>query len=403
MLKVVLISLVFFCVDFYAYQAIRTVNSSLWLKVVVLAVSQAATFLSFYIFMVEREAFSVPVSNLFVGLFIMLFAVKLVLIAFLLSEDLFRVSNLILQKLSTKEQAYMPSRRKLVSQLALGVAAIPFASLLYGVVKGKYNFKVLKYTLHFKDLPEAFDGYQLTQISDLHCGSFDNPDKIRYGIDLINQQQSDAILFTGDLVNLKASEILPWKSELSRLKAKDGVYSVMGNHDYGEYVQWDNKQEKHENLEQLKSLQKEMGYKLLLNQSAYLQRDKERIALVGVENWGKGSIQKGNLKQATTGLDKDDFTVLLSHDPTHWEEEVLNSEKHIHLTLSGHTHGMQFGIEIPGWIKWSPIKWRYKQWAGLYEKAGKYINVNRGFGFLAFPGRTGIWPEITVINLKRST
>jgi predicted MPP superfamily phosphohydrolase len=269
---------------------------------------------------------------------------------------------------------------------------------------GKYNFRVLRYTLEFDDLPKAFDGYRITQISDIHSGSFDNKNKIEYAIDLINKEASDAILFTGDMVNNLASEMIPWKDTFSRLEAKDGIYSVLGNHDYGDYVRWESEADKEKNLNQLKEIQAEMGFDLLLNESRFIEKDGQRIALVGVENWGAGGFKKaGDLTKASENLHKDDFKILMSHDPSHWEHVVINHDYHYHLTLSGHTHGMQFGIEIPGWIKWSPVKWRYKHWAGIYEELGQYINVNRGFGFLAYPGRVGIWPEISVIELKRSS
>ncbi|HUH47914.1 MAG TPA: metallophosphoesterase, partial [Arenibacter sp.] len=275
-------------------------------------------------------------------------------------------------------------------------------ALLYGMVKGKYNFKVLKYDLEFEDLPDGFDGYQITQISDVHSGSFDDREKIEYAIDLINRQESDLLLFTGDMVNNLAEEMVPWKDLFATLRAKDGKYSVLGNHDYGDYVLWENEESKRNNLEELKAIQGEIGFKLLLNESTYLRRGTDKIALIGVENWGRGGFKKaGDLKKASAQIDKDDFKILMSHDPSHWEDVVLKDSTLYQLTLSGHTHGMQFGIEIPGWIKWSPIKWRYKYWAGIYEESGRLINVNRGFGFLGYPGRVGIWPEITVITLKK--
>jgi predicted MPP superfamily phosphohydrolase len=332
-------------------------------------------------------------------------SLNLILVPILIGEDIIRVFLGLYDKLfATKETFYLPSRRKFISTVALGLAAIPFASLLYGMYRGKYRFRVLDYVLHFEDLPEAFDGYKITQISDIHSGSFDNREKIEYGIDLINQQKSDVIMFTGDMVNNKATEMLPWKDLFSSLKANDGVFSVLGNHDYGDYVNWDTKEEKVQNLEDLKVLQKEMGYDLLLNESRFLERNGERIAIVGVENWGKGGFKKaGDLKKASQEVNAEDFKILMSHDPSHWEAEVVDDDYHYHLTLSGHTHGMQFGIEIPGWIKWSPVKWRYKQWAGIYEELGQYINVNRGFGYLGYPGRVGIWPEVTVITLKKGS
>ncbi|HMR15545.1 MAG TPA: metallophosphoesterase, partial [Mariniflexile sp.] len=284
----------------------------------------------------------------------------------------------------------------------LGIAAIPLASVIYGIYKGRYNFKVLNYTLHFEDLPAAFDGYRITQISDIHSGSFDDVEKVSYAINLINEQQSDVILFTGDMVNNKAEELLPYMHIFDKLKAKDGKFSILGNHDYGDYVTWESEEAKHQNLESLKALEKKLGFDLLLNESRFIEKNGERIALIGVENWGIGGFkQAGDLKLAASKIEKNDFKILMSHDPTHWEKQVLKDDYHYHLTLSGHTHGMQFGIEIPGWIKWSPIKWRYRYWAGIYNVMGEYINVNRGFGYLAFPGRVGIWPEITVIELKK--
>ena len=261
--------------------------------------------------------------------------------------------------------------------------------------------KVWKYTLYFDNLPKAFDGYRITQISDIHCGSFDNYEKIRYGVDLINSQKSDVILFTGDLVNNLANEVHNWKSLFATLQAPDGVFSIMGNHDYGDYSSWETPEAKQQNLEHLFQLQKQMGWQLLLNEHCYLERDGEKIALIGVENWGHGRFSKyGDLNKAMEGVNTEDFKILMSHDPTHWQEVVLPENKDIQLTLSGHPHGMQCGIEIPGWLKWSPSQYIYKYWGGMYEEGGKYLNVNRGFGYHAFPGRLGVWPEITVIELK---
>jgi predicted MPP superfamily phosphohydrolase len=256
--------------------------------------------------------------------------------------------------------------------------------------------------LEFDDLPEAFHGYKITQISDVHSGSFDDHKKVAYGIDLVNKQNSDVILFTGDLVNNKTDEMLPWVDLFSKLEAKDGVYSILGNHDYGDYTTWETEALKAQNLEDLKNLQKQMGFDLLLDEHRYIKKGNDRIALLGVENWGRGRFKKaGDLQKAKQGISKNDFKILMSHDPSHWEDVVIQDDHHFHLTLSGHTHGMQFGVEIPGWVKWSPVKWRYKYWAGVYEELGQYINVNRGFGFIGYPGRVGIWPEISVITLKK--
>jgi predicted MPP superfamily phosphohydrolase len=296
----------------------------------------------------------------------------------------------------------MPSRRSFISKIALGLAAIPLTSLLYGMYRGKYNFKVLKYELEYDDLPDAFDGFTITQISDIHSGSFDNVEKVNYGIDLINKQQSDVVLFTGDLVNNTTKEVLPWIPYFSKIAAPQGVYSVLGNHDYGDYMRWDTPEEKIKNIEDLYQAQKDMGWELLLNESRFIEKEGQRLAIVGVENWGSGFKQAGDLEKALKNVTSEDFKILMSHDPSHWEAKVLPHPFKVHLTLSGHTHGMQFGIEIPGWFKWSPVKWRYKQWAGVYEQAKQRLNVNRGFGYLAYPGRVGMWPEISVFTLKKS-
>lgn len=345
-----------------------------------------------------------PYKSYAIGLVGSWFFFSLAVVAFLIFEDFFRLLWAGAMKLAHWENPItIPSRRKFISHLALGLAALPFGALLYGMFKGKYRYRVLAYELAFKDLPAAFDGYKITQISDIHSGSFDRAKKIAYGVDLINKQESDILFFTGDMVNNKASEMEPWQDLFGTLKAKDGKYSILGNHDYGDYVAWDSKQQKQENLEYLMEIQKQMGFDLLLNEHRYIEKDGERIAVIGVENWGKGGFKKaGDLNKAISGVTPKDFKILLSHDPSHWESEVIGHPQHFHLTLSGHTHGMQFGIEIPGWIKWSPIKWRYKYWAGIYQEMGQYINVNRGFGFLGYPGRVGIWPEITVITLKKT-
>tara|TARA_R100000306_G_scaffold12875_1_gene15586 strand:- start:517 stop:1497 length:981 start_codon:yes stop_codon:yes gene_type:complete len=318
-------------------------------------------------------------------------------------EDIGRFFTGIFMKVAGSDEAqFMASRRKFVSTIALGIAAIPFTSLLYGMIQGKYNYKVLKYVLEFEDLPGEFEGFTLTQISDIHSGSFDNRNKVEYAINLINEQKSDVILFTGDLVNNIADEMNDWKQLFSTLKAPHGVFSVLGNHDYGDYVKWESDSEKAGNLQNLKKLQKDMGWNLLLNENRYLKKNGQKIALIGVENWGEnGFKQAGDLDKACQGISEDDFKILMSHDPSHWQSKVKKDPRHFHLTLSGHTHGMQFGIEIPGILKWSPIKYRYKNWAGIYEEFGRFINVNRGFGFLGYPGRVGIWPEITVIQLKK--
>ncbi|MGJ8737955.1 metallophosphoesterase [Zobellia laminariae] len=405
MLRWIIFIIAYVVMGLYTLQALKTVTRFPWVYYlfITVAVMVLGNFIYQFTFGEEEgRVLSRPKSYAF-GFLLTVLSFELVTILFLFSEDIFRFLSSVYFKFSGESKQFtLPERRKFLSIIGLGLASIPFGALLYGMYKGKYNFKVLKYNLEFDDLPDGFDGYQITQISDVHSGSFDNRKKIEYAIDLINKQKSDVILFTGDLVNNMATEMEPWADLFATLDAKDGKFSILGNHDYGDYVDWDTEEAKHQNLEDLKTLQHNIGFDLLLNENRYLQRGNDKIALVGVENWGRGGFKKaGDLKKAVANIDKDDFKILMSHDPSHWEDVVLHDDYHYHLTLSGHTHGMQFGIEIPGWIKWSPVKWRYRYWAGIYNELGQYINVNRGFGFLGYPGRVGIWPEITVITLKK--
>jgi len=288
----------------------------------------------------------------------------------------------------------------LFSVVALAFTFLIFLFFIHGMIWGKYAYRVIKQTLFFDDLPTMFDGFTLTQISDVHSGSFTNAKAVQKGIDLINAQNSDLFVFTGDLVNNKAEEIVPWIGHFSQIKANYGKFSILGNHDYGDYVSWNTDLEKRENLQNLKTHHQQLGFRLLLDEHITLEKEGEKLVLLGVENWGKGFGERGDLQKALAKTENHDFKILLSHDPSHWEEQVKNNPSKIHLTLSGHTHGMQFGIEAFG-IKWSPVKYRYPHWAGLKEEFDRFLYVNRGFGFLGFSGRIGIWPEITVIELRK--
>jgi len=310
------------------------------------------------------------------------------------------VNNLVKPK-SKVIKPFFPARRKFISQIALGVAAVPFAGLFYGMLKGKYDFKLHRETLHFDNLPDAFDGFTITQISDIHSGSFDNDAAVQRGIDLAKAQKSDLFVFTGDLVNNVAKEIEPYLDRFSQLKAPYGQFSILGNHDYGDYIMWPSEEAKNANLDKLKEHHKTLGYRLLIDENVEIEKDGQKISLLGVQNWGRGFRKAGDLDKAMKGVDKDVFKILLSHDPTHWEEKVRYNPTTIDLTLAGHTHGAQFGVEIPG-FRWSPVQYRYVDWAGLANEKNRYLYVNRGFGFLAFSGRMGIWPEITVITLKKT-
>jgi len=393
------IFIIYFLLTFYASRSLKTLKVPRWVEWLFWLITIGVVIhLLYHWFCRGKVVWSAPQQYAIAGLLTWLIICLFVTLPLLL-EDITRLIKAIFRK--PTNAPCIPSRRKFVSTLGWGLAAIPFASILYSIFKGKYNYKVWKYTLYFDNLPKAFDGYRITQISDIHCGSFDNYEKIRYGVELINSKKSDVILFTGDLVNNLANEVHNWKSLFATLQAPDGVFSIMGNHDYGDYSSWETPEAKQQNLEHLFQLQKQMGWQLLLNEHCYLERDGEKIALIGVENWGHGRFSKyGDLNKAMEGVNTEDFKILMSHDPTHWQEVVLPENKDIQLTLSGHTHGMQCGIEIPGWLKWSPSQYIYKYWGGMYEEGGKYLNVNRGFGYHAFPGRLGVWPEITVIELK---
>mgnify|MGYP001791311688 CR=1 FL=1 len=389
--------------ELYAFQAIKTItkNKIVWYTWSIISALAYVNFL-YVILTSDRTSGQTRQFQWAFGILLLVLLPKLFILLVMLGEDVVRWFKKGISFLSKEETKAIGGRRKFISQLALGIAAIPFASVLYGIFKGRYNYKVLKYQLSFEDLPEAFDGFKITQITDIHSGSFDNEKKIQYGVDLINEQASDVILFTGDIVNNFAHEMNDWIPMFSKLEAKSGKYSILGNHDYGDYSQWKSKEDKKKNFEDIKNIHPRIGFDLLLNENRYLEKNGQKIALVGVENWGKGFNKAGDLKKASEGIDKNDFKILLSHDPSHWEYKVKEDDFNYHLTLSGHTHGLQFGIEIPGFFRWSPSQYVYKQWAGLYKEFGRYINVNRGFGYHAFPGRIGIWPEITVIELKKA-
>jgi len=401
-IPVLIISTLIIILEVYAFQAIKMVTKNKWIKYSWLAFGVLAYLNFFYvIFSSDRSSGQTRQFQWAAGFMLLALLPKLFVLLFMFGEDVVRLIRKGISFFSNQTTQPLASRRKFIAQLALGVAAIPFVSMLYGIFRGKYNYKVLKYQLSFKDLPETFDGFTITQITDIHSGSFDNKEKIQYGVDLINEQESDVILFTGDIVNNFAHEMDDWIPMFKELKASRGKFSILGNHDYGDYSQWDSEEDKKGNFDAIKKIHPQIGFDLLLNEHRYLEKDGERIALVGVENWGKGFNQAGDLAKASEGIHKDDFKILLSHDPSHWEYKVKKDDFNYQLTLSGHTHGLQFGIEIPGFFRWSPSQYVYKQWAGLYEEFGRYINVNRGFGYHAFPGRVGIWPEITVIELKK--
>jgi len=402
-ISLIILFVIIVLLEVYAFQAIKTITKSKVIRYSWLFVSIAVYANFAYVALTyDRTQGQTPQFQMAMGILLTVLIPKLVVLIFMFGEDIYRWILKLISAVTSGNTMPLAGRRKFISQISLGLAAIPFISFIYGIVQGKYNYKVIKYQLFFDDLPEAFDGFTITQISDIHSGSFTNKEKIQYGVDLINKQKSDIMLFTGDIVNNKADEMDNWIAVFDKLEAKEGKYSILGNHDYGDYMDWDNPQDKIDNFQKVKDIHQKIGFDLLLDEHRYLEKDGQKIALLGVENWGKGFNQAGDLKRAAIGVEKEDFKILMSHDPSHWEEKVKKDPFNYQLTLSGHTHGLQMGIEIPGWFKWSPSKYAYKQWAGLYKEADRVINVNRGFGYHAFPGRVGIWPEITVIELKKS-
>lgn len=394
-------------VEFYAWQAFKVGFDNKWVQRGYLTIS---LFVIVFIVMImtnfDRKTGQTQMTLLALGLLLLVYIPKLLVMVFLITEDILRLFVGTYQHFSNSETSshFLPERRKFVSQFALAIAAIPFASIIYGVIKGRYNYKVMKSTVYYDDLPDEFDGFKILQLSDLHVGSFNNSEKIQYGIDLINEQDFDLLVFTGDIVNSLANEMDDWYEMFSLIKKPEfGKFSILGNHDYGEYVEFSSPQEKEKNFIAIKEIHPKVGFDLLLNESRKIKNGNAEIALIGVENWGRNFKKAGDLKLASHGIKKEDFKILMTHDPSHWELEVQNDPLNYQLTLAGHTHGSQFGIEIPGYFKWSPVQYVNKYWAGMYQKASRYLYVNRGFGYHAYPGRVGIWPEITVLELKKKS
>jgi predicted MPP superfamily phosphohydrolase len=342
--------------------------------------------------------------NYIFAIFLGLFFAKLIASVFFLTDDLRRGSVFMLGKVLPSTGAQFMGdgnsipRSTFLSWLGLGIGASLFGTLLYGF-SNKYNYQVRRIKLAYQNLPAAFKGMKLVHISDIHSGSFQNKAAVNHGVDMIMKENADLILFTGDLVNDRATEMQEYMDVFSRLKAPMGVFSTLGNHDYGDYVAWPTQEEKKQNLEDLKKVHQDLGWRLLMNEHVIFNRDNAQIALLGIENWGaKGRFPKyGKMTEAYPGTENIPFKILMSHDPSHWDAEVKTKYADIDLMLAGHTHGMQFGLENP-YFKWSPVQWMYHQWAGLYEDGKQKLYVNRGYGFIGYPGRVGIMPEITVIE-----
>jgi predicted MPP superfamily phosphohydrolase len=398
--------------DTYFFQAIKAVSQNLSPKTrtIIYVVYWAITVVAVvgFLFFVFTDPDLLPrkLRTYLFATILGLFMAKLVGFVFFLLDDLRRLIEWIAGKLfynNTEGDTSVSdgiSRSVFLSWIGIAAGGSLFTTLIYGY-SNKYNYKVRNVQLSYDNLPAGFKGLKILQISDIHSGSFMDKKAVQHGVDMILQQNADIILFTGDLVNDKATEMKDYMDVFNQLKAPMGVYSTLGNHDYGDYVQWPvDGVSKTQNLENLKKIHGELGWRLLMNEHVILKRNGDEIALIGIENWSaKARFPKhGRMDLAYPGTEKYPFKILMSHDPSHWDAQVKPDYNDIDLTLSGHTHGMQFGIEIPG-FKWSPVQYMYKEWGGLYEDAKQKLYVNRGFGFIGYPGRVGIMPEITVIEL----
>jgi len=406
-----IILVIMLLLDLYVFQAVKIVSNGASAKtrqVIYIAywtLSAATVILLLLMPYTNYEKWPRAVRTYLFATILGLFFAKIISVVFFLIDDIRRVVQWASGKIffrNTEAEGFGAegiSRSVFLSWLGIGAGSTLFGTLVYGF-SNKYNYQVKHIKLAYDNLPASFKGLKIVHISDIHSGSFTDKQAVNRGIDKILKENADIILFTGDIVNDRAVEMEHYMDVFSRLKAPMGVYSTLGNHDYGDYVHWESDAAKKANLEDLKKVHAALGWRLLMNEHEVLEKNGEQIALIGIENWGaKARFPKyGRMDLAYPGAAKYPFKILMSHDPSHWDAEVQPKYADIDLTLAGHTHGMQFGVEIPG-FKWSPVEYVYKEWAGLYEAGKQKLYVNRGFGFIGYPGRVGILPEITVIEL----
>ncbi len=398
--------LIYFLLDFYVFGVIRglVADSSIMVRRIAYtsywAISVLVIVGLFSYNQLDPEEYKglrVFVTSFF---FITLVA-KLFSALVVLGDDLRRFISYITQFFGNTEEKVVPGRSEFMGKAALVAGAVPIAAFSWGILSGAHDYRVRKRIVYSPNLPKAFDGIRLAQISDIHTGSFFNKTAVSGGVDLINQQKPDIVFFTGDLVNNQSDEAKPFLDIFKKIKADFGVHSTMGNHDYGDYNNWSSPEAKQRDISNLHDMHRYMGWNIMLNENTTVKVDGEEIGILGLENWGAGRFSKyGDLAKTYQGMEELPYKILLSHDPSHWDAQVRPEYPDIDLMLAGHTHGMQFGIEIGDW-RWSPSKFIYKQWADLYQEGNQSLYVNRGFGYLGFPGRVGILPEITVLELKR--
>jgi predicted MPP superfamily phosphohydrolase len=399
-------------IDFYAYQAVRTVmqNSTLLFRrsTAIAYWSISIICIGFIWYAFNFGYYSIPkiLRVYLTGAIVVFYVPKLFLILFLLIDDVIRggkwISTFFIKPATANSTSKSISRSQFLSQTGLLVSGFFLFQFIYGIVRTAYNYQIRRIKIAVKNLPIEFEGLKIIHVSDIHAGSFTRKDPLIEAVDTINKENPDIIFFTGDLVNNESTEALEYIDVFGKMKAKHGVFSIFGNHDYGDYMSWDSPEAKAANLKLLEDIHSRMGWKLLRNQNVLLGNEENQLAIIGVENWSNtGRFQTyGDLKKASEGTENAKTKLLLSHDPSHWNGEVTKEYKNIDITFSGHTHGFQFGVEIPG-FKWSPAKFIYKQWAGLYQNEHQSLYVNRGLGFLAYNGRVGIPPEITIIELVK--
>lgn len=394
-------------IDIYAYQAVRAWVSP-WkpaarrtVKAVYWGISLAVvTLLLLNVFEVTDAWGKLPKQMITVFIFLSVLS-KLPIILILMIDDLRRGVKLIANKVSPVTERDT-SRSRFLAKAALIAGGVPLATLTYGIVRNAYRYRRFAVDVPIAGLPADLDGFKIVQISDMHSGSWTRSRPLNDAVELINGENADVVCFTGDLVNNEAKEMLPFVDIFKKVKAKHGVFSILGNHDYGDYRQWDSPEDKEANMQLLYDTHANLGWDLLRDENRIFDINGHKVAILGVENWGETLRfpRKADLAKAYRGVENCDCKVLLSHDPTHWDARVRPGYPDIDLTLSGHTHGFQFGVEIPG-FRWSPAQFIYKQWAGLYQEGKQFLYVNRGLGFLGYPGRVGILPEVTVLTLRR--
>jgi len=404
-------SVFFLLIDLYVSQAVKTIINDLstgWRKSLNYGFWAITAFSIISVLIINTsDILSNDLRRVIVMGIIMIYFSKVFGVITLMLDDVYRAISWIIGKFSSAKEVESiakdgMTRSEFMSKASLIAVALPLTTFSVGIATGAHNYRVRRKTIHLPNLPSSFDGIRIGQLSDIHSGSFFSRKGVKKGIDLFISEKPDIVFFTGDLVNDVASEVSKYKDLFSKVKAPLGVYSTLGNHDYGDYKQWSDPDDKIKNLKDLIQSHKEMGWDILMNENRTLRVDGDEVAIIGVENWGAGRFQKhGDLKTAYAGTEDKPVKLLLSHDPSHWDAEIRPEYSNIDVTFAGHTHGFQFGVEI-GDFRWSPSQYIYKQWADLHQEGNQYLYVNRGFGFIGYPGRVGILPELTIIELKKS-